>query len=103
MNLKNLPKVELHLHLDGSIRPQTASELLNINIEEVEKNGYKGMLYGSKNYLEQIWLPNNHNVWLAHYTDKTSYEGNYKFWQLTEIGKVDGIDGTVDIDIYYEK
>ena len=38
MNLKNLPKVELHLHLDGSIRPQTASELLNINIEEVEKN-----------------------------------------------------------------
>ena len=32
--------------------------------------------------------------------DKTSYEGNYKFWQLTEIGKVDGIDGTVDIDIY---
>lgn len=72
-------------------------------IEEVEKNGYKGMLYGSKNYLEQIWLPNNHNIWLAHYTDKTSYEGNYKFWQLTEIGKVDGIDGTVDIDIYYEK
>ena len=72
-------------------------------IEEVEKNGYKGMLYGSKNYLEQIWLPNNHNIWLAHYTDKTSYEGNYKFWQLTEIGKVDGIDGSVDIDIYYEK
>jgi lysozyme len=71
-------------------------------IEEIEKNGYKGMLYGSKNYLEQIWLPNNHNVWLAHYTDKTSYEGNYKFWQLTEIGKVDGIDGTVDIDIQYK-
>ena len=71
-------------------------------LNEIEKNGYKGMLYGSKNYLEQIWLPNNHNIWLAHYTDKTSYEGNYKFWQLTEIGKVDGIDGTVDIDIQYK-
>ena len=33
--------------------------------------------------------------------DKTSYEGNYKFWQLTEIGKVDGIDGTVDICLLY--
>lgn len=72
-------------------------------IKEVEKKGYKGMLYGSKNYLEKIWLPNNHDIWLAHYTDKTSYTGNYKFWQLTEKGKVDGIDGAVDIDIYYDK
>ena len=61
------------------------------------------MLYGSKFYLNYIWKTEDKDIWLAHYTDKTSYEGNYKFWQLTEIGKVDGIDGTVDIDIYYEK
>lgn len=30
--MKNLKKVELHLHLDGSIRPSTISELLNIDL-----------------------------------------------------------------------
>ena len=37
LDLKVLPKVELHLHLDGSIRLKTASELTGKNIEEVKK------------------------------------------------------------------
>ena len=32
-----MKKVELHLHLDGSIRPSTISEILNINLEEAKK------------------------------------------------------------------
>lgn len=71
-------------------------------IKIVEKEGYKGMLYGSKNYLEKIWLPTKYDIWLAHYTDKTDYEGKYKFWQMCNNGKIDGIDGDVDIDIMYE-
>ena len=43
-----------------------------------------------------------HDVWLAHYTDKTDYKGDYKMWQLRNNGKVDGIYGYVDIDILYE-
>ena len=35
MNLKNIPKVELHLHLDGSVRLDTASKLTGKSIEEV--------------------------------------------------------------------
>lgn len=37
MNLNNLPKVELHLHLDGSIRIDTASRLLNKDKDETSK------------------------------------------------------------------
>ena len=59
------------------------------------------MLYSSKNYLEYIWLPTNHDIWLAHYTSNTTYKGKYRFWQLCENGRVDGIKGNVDIDVMY--
>lgn len=35
MNYNNIPKVELHVHLDGSVRPDILSELANINIEQI--------------------------------------------------------------------
>ncbi len=72
-------------------------------INTLEEYGYKGMLYSSKNYLERLWLPNNLETWLAHYTNKTNYEGNYAYWQLCNNGKIDGINGDVDIDIMYLK
>jgi len=70
-------------------------------LEEIENAGYKGMLYSSKTYLENIWLETPYDIWLAHYTPKTNYQGNYKMWQLCNNGKIDGIEGNVDIDILY--
>ena len=63
--------------------------------------GYDGMLYSSKTYLENIWLKTNYAKWLAHYVDNTTYEGDYSFWQICDNGRVDGINGDVDIDIRY--
>ena len=37
MNLSKFPKIELHLHLDGSVRPSTVSNILNLNKKDVEK------------------------------------------------------------------
>ncbi len=67
----------------------------------VEKSGYKGMLYSSKTYLENIWFDTDYDIWLAHYTSQTNYSKDYKMWQLCSDGKVDGIYGNVDIDILY--
>ena len=72
-------------------------------IKTVEKAGYKGMNYSSKYYLENIWFKSNSPIWLAHYTEQTNYEGEYKVWQLCNDGKVEGIDDNlVDIDIMYK-
>ena len=70
-------------------------------LDTVKKEGYDGMLYGSKAYLENIWLPTKYDKWVAHYTDNTDYKGKYRMWQLTNNGKIDGISGPVDIDILY--
>src|SRR5574344_483757 len=39
--------------------------------------------------------------WIAHYyVDKVEYKGKWKFWQHTDCGKLPGINGYVDFDIY---
>lgn len=70
-------------------------------LNTVSDAGYEGLLYSSKNYLERLWFPSKYDTWLAHYVDKTSYKGSYKYWQLCSDGKIDGIKGAVDIDIMY--
>ena len=72
--------------------------------ETIEAAGYESTLYSSKYYLENAWMNiDNDDIWLAHYTDKTNYQGNYYMWQMCSDGKVPGItDNTVDIDIYYK-
>ena len=72
-------------------------------LDTVAKEGYKGLLYSSKNYLEKVWFPlDDYDVWLAHYTRETSYQGKYKYWQLASNGRVAGINGFVDVNIMYE-
>lgn len=71
-------------------------------IKVIESKGYQGMIYSSKSYLENIWMPTDYNIWLAHYTEHTNYEGKYKMWQICSNGKIDGVLGPVDIDIWYK-
>lgn len=70
-------------------------------MKEIEINGYKSMLYSSKYYLENIWYKDNYTNWLAYYTKNNDYQGNYYMWQVCNNGKINGIDGYVDIDILY--
>lgn len=78
------------------------NEVANSFIKTIDNAGYEGVLYGSKNYLNAIWKYHTAPVWLAHYTDQTNYEGEYFMWQMCDDGKIDGIDGYVDIDILYK-
>ena len=69
---------------------------------ELEARGYTACLYGSKNALQTIWtMPRKGPSWLAHYTSATNYEGEYFMWQHSCTGRVDGINGDVDLDILY--
>lgn len=79
------------------------TNMANAFVKTIEDAGYKGMLYGSKNYLESLWMPVKYDTWLAHYAKSTNYAGDYILWQLCSNGKVDGISGDVDINVMYNK
>ena len=68
----------------------------------LKEKGYDAMLYGSKFYLINVWNTENKNVWLAHYTGMTNYDKDYKIWQFSDKGLVDGISGFVDLDVLYK-
>ena len=68
----------------------------------LKKSGYETMLYGSKFYLNNVWNTKNKSVWLAHYTNMTNYDKDYKIWQFSDKGIVDGINGFVDLDVLYK-
>ena len=78
------------------------NNMYNAFESELTDAGYECMLYSSKNFLEKVWEDTDKRpVWLAHYTDKTDYKGPYRIWQASSTGRIDGIEGDVDMDVMY--
>jgi GH25 family lysozyme M1 (1,4-beta-N-acetylmuramidase) len=76
--------------------------LYDVFAEEVRKAGYTCMLYSSKKYLELVWDKTDKRIiWVARYGDKSGYDGPRIMWQASNIGRIDGIGGDVDLDIMY--
>ena len=89
---------------DYKISLYELNRLYDAFADELSGSGYGCMLYGSKNYLEQVWDKTDiRPVWLAHYTEKTDYKGPYMLWQASCTGRISGISGDVDMDILYQK
>ena len=82
----------------------TLNHNANKFLDTVKAAGYKGMLYGSKTYLDKIWLNIEYPIWGAHYTnDIVDYRNIYDYVQICDNGVINGINGFVDLDIMYIK
>lgn len=86
----------------------TSNSILTDNIltftETIGSYGYETMVYSYHNaftYMLDTGKLEGKLIWLAHYTDKTNYKGNYNMWQYTSEGKVDGIKTKVDLNVSY--
>ena len=82
----------------------TANALAFLNT--VSNAGYDACIYASENFLgEHLYanqISSNFKVWLANYSSKTNYKGDYEFWQHTAKGRVSGLRGNVDINFWYK-
>lgn len=83
-------------------------------LKQIEKRGYEGMFYSSKNEMEEDrkWevsrIEKDYKVWVAQYpaeayptTETSSYSGNHQMWQHTTNGVVPGISQNVDLNVAY--
>jgi len=83
-------------------------------LKQIEKRGYEGMFYSSKNEMEDDarWLVSriekDYKIWVAQYpakphpmTEKTSYSGKHHMWQHTTTGVVPGISQNADLNVAY--
>lgn len=71
----------------------------------VENAGYRGGIYASRNWYNNNLDMNrldNYYIWLAEYREAPLYQGYYAMWQYTSKGHIDGIEGSVDLNISYE-
>lgn len=90
---------------DG-IPNETLTNMVVSYLEAVKEQGYRVGVYASLN----MWnnrlnasILDNYEKWIAHWTDAATcgYDKPYRMWQYTSDGSVNGIDGWVDLDIYY--
>ena len=71
----------------------------------VEKHyGVKPILYCSYSFRRDILTAkefDNYPLWIAnYYVDQLAYTGDWKFWQHTDFGRIAGIKGKVDINLF---
>ena len=78
---------------------------LKIWLDKVERHyKVKPILYASykfkMDYLNDSVF-NSYPYWIAHYyVDSVKYQGNWKFWQHTDVGTLPGIDEHVDLNVF---
>lgn len=70
----------------------------------IENAGYETMVYASM-YWEADILDmgelKDYSIWYADYMEKPQTPYDFKFWQYSDTGRVDGIDGNVDLNIQF--
>ena len=100
--------VEWTTNRDGRadyISVSTRTDVINAFARTVMNSGYTAMAYANKDWFEnKIYSGNlfsSCKIWLAQYRNtEYTYGGRVNMWQYTSKGRVDGINGDVDISAW---
>lgn len=71
----------------------------------IKNKGYTPCIYGNaKTFTTKMKLEefNKYPKWYADYQEKPLYPYDFNLWQYTESGTINGIEGNVDIDLYFK-
>jgi len=82
---------------------ETLTQLQLHFCKKVSDMGYKPMIYFNWHQSENLYdlhAMEEYPFWLALYQDRMTYPWDIEMWQYTSSGKVPGIPGPVDINVY---
>ena len=86
---------------------QTRSAICEAFCETIRSSGQKSGIYASRNWfnnrLDITKFTDSDVIWLAEYADAPSYGGKYSIWQYSSAGRINGIEGRVDMNLSYLK
>ncbi len=100
----DLPPV-LDVEKKGNLTTEQLQKAVKTWLDIVEKHyGVKPILYTGYKFRTDVLGESRfieYPFWIAHYyVNKLEYKGNWTFWQHTDCGKIDGIKGFVDCNIF---
>lgn len=88
----------------GSMGSEMLMACIHAFCGEVAKAGYDPMVYFNqdlaKNLLDLTALT-EYPFWLAMYDDRMTFPYKIRFWQYSDEGSVAGIEGNVDLNLYF--
>ncbi len=88
----------------AGVDPQTLTDCSKAFCDRVKEAGYRPMVYFNTDqaremlYLEAL---TEYPFWLAMYSNEMTYEYKVSMWQYTQEGSIPGIEGNVDINLYF--
>ncbi len=99
----DLPPV-LDIEKKGKDMKKLQSDL-KLWLRKVENHyGVKPIIYASYKFKTRYLndsVFNTYPYWIAHYyVDSVRYEGDWKFWQHTDVGTLPGIEEKVDLNVF---
>lgn len=104
-------KLDLPVFFDLELDRQFAKgrafcdSLIEAFCEEILKGGYKTGLYMSYSPLMSCTsstIREKYPLWIAQYYSHCQYDGKFAIWQYSDRGRVNGLNGDIDMDILYD-
>lgn len=87
-----------------SLTREDKTNIAKTFLDTVGAAGYKTVLYGTKEWFLlklDMTKMTGYDIWLSQEKDVPDYPYQFTMWQYTKSGKIDGIEGNVDMNISF--
>jgi uncharacterized protein YjdB/GH25 family lysozyme M1 (1,4-beta-N-acetylmuramidase) len=90
-------------HTSDTITVEDYDEIIEAYKTKLNDNGINMGVYASKSYAENRFSEYGRTqvTWIAQYNNQCYYQGSYRGWQFTATGVVPGVNGYVDLSLFY--